>query len=841
MPVVLPTSRSNPSPRRPLLPVAAAVVVGVVLDRWGGERSEGSLLIWWWLGATVALVGCAIARRRCRWRASAALLLVSMVCVAASWHHLSWEFYEYDHLARFNTDVPQPVCLEAEAVSRLKWSPSPPSNPLRALPVGPRSEMMVRVTRVRDGRKWREVSGTCKLRIDGELHDVSVGDRLQVFALMGRLTPALNPGEYDWRLSERGAGRHCEIYCKSPACVTIADEAGGWSASGWLHDIGQRFERRLATYVQPGQRDLAQAILLGARERLDSRTYDSFIRTGTIHLLVVSGMHVGLLALAIWTVVCSGLMRRDVGLAVTACLVVGYAFVAGGRPPVMRASVIVVLTLMSYALGRRISPANLLSAAALVVLAINPTELFRSGTQLSFLCVATLAAYGAAFQRAKTIDPLTRLIRDTRSPVAKALRWSFGSFKHTALASLAIWLATAPLIAYHFHITSPISVLITPLLWPLVAVALIAELAICLVAWMLPPLAWLLGGVCSLCLWTTESIVTLANELDGGSMYLAGPMGWWVLVLYVGLLTAALLLWNRVSWTWLASATVVWVAIGLTLAGSGRRDDGLRCTFLSVGHGTCAVLELPGGETLLYDAGSLGSPDRASRTIASYLWSRGITRLDGVVLSHADVDHYNALPGLIERFEVAAVYVSPLMFDPWITDGQLDAPNYLKATLEDAEIPLRQIWLNDRLRTSSTDVEIEVLHPTRSGVAGRDNANSLLLAVRYAGHSILLPGDLESPGIDAVMAESPQAFDVLLAPHHGSRNSDPPGFAAWCTPQWVIVSGPRVSPEQQFTADSYRKVGAEVLHTANIGAVEFAIDGDGVTYGSFVENELATR
>lgn len=788
----------------------------------------------WWLATSACLVTGAHLLKQGRGQRTALLLFLAIVGLGGGWHHLRWHYFEHNHLARFASEVPQPVCLEAVALDRIKWSPAPPTNPLRALPVGPRSEIRVRVTRVRDGREWRDVTGTCKLRVDGELRDVMAGDELKIFALMGTLTPALNPGEYDWQLSERGAGRHCEIYCKSPACITVTRTESDWAVGRWLHNLGRRCERRLATYLRPGQRDLAQAILLGARERLNSNTYEDFIRTGTIHLLVVSGLHVGLLALAIWAIVCTGLLPRQTGLVLTACLVVGYAFVSGGRPPVMRASVIVVLTLASYALGRRVSPVNLLSTAVIVVLAMNPTELFRSGTQLSFLCVATLAAYGTLFQREKVIDPLTRLIRETRPPLQKALRWLLTNIKHTAFASLAIWLIVAPLVAYHFHITSPVSIIITPLLWPLIAIALISGFAISFVAWLVPPLASLLGEICSFSLWLSETIVTSSRHWEWGNFYLSGPPGWWVLVLYAGLLLSALVFWQRVRWTWQLSLLASWCAVGLVATAAHRDGEELRCTFLSVGHGTCVVMELPGGETLLYDAGSLGSPDRAARTIASYLWSRGITRLDGIVLSHADVDHYNALPGLIERFDVANVYVSPLMFDPWITDGQLDAPNYLKQTLEAEKVPLHTIWINDRLRTSSDEVEIEVLHPPRSGVAGRDNANSLLLAVRYAGHSILLPGDLEAPGIEAVTAERPQAFDVLLAPHHGSRNSDPPGFAAWCTPRWVVVSGPRESVDQEFTAQSYRDVGADVLHTANVGAVEFRLDENEIRVTPFV-------
>ena len=110
--------------------------------------------------------------------------------------------------------------------------------------------------------------------------------------------------------------------------------------------------------------------------------------------------------------------------------------------------------------------------------------------------------------------------------------------------------------------------------------------------------------------------------------------------------------WSRVRWTWQFLALASWLVIGLLAVGWNSPKQDLRCSFLAVGRGSCVVLELPDGETILYDAGSLGSPERASHTIASFLWSRRITQLDAIVLSHADVDHYNALPGLLEaRYE----------------------------------------------------------------------------------------------------------------------------------------------------------------------------------------------
>jgi competence protein ComEC len=271
---------------------------------------------------------------------------------------------------------------------------------------------------------------------------------------------------------------------------------------------------------------------------------------------------------------------------------------------------------------------------------------------------------------------------------------------------------------------------------------------------------------------------------------------------------------------------MAWFSALLIMPGGSLSTRELRCTFLAVGHGTSTVMELPSGQTILYDAGSLGSPDAASKSIASFLWSHGIEQIDALVLSHPDIDHYNAVPGLVERFPIGVVYVSPMMFDPLATGGNLTAPNYLREVLDHAGIPLREVWLNDRLRTDDADVALTVLHPPRDGVLGRDNANSVLVSVEFAGKRILLPGDLESPGLELVMSDPPLDCDILLAPHHGSAQSDPPGFAAWCTPEHVVLSGQRSDrtlPAQQ----SYQRVGATVYHTAFDGAVSITVDSAG--------------
>jgi competence protein ComEC len=286
----------------------------------------------------------------------------------------------------------------------------------------------------------------------------------------------------------------------------------------------------------------------------------------------------------------------------------------------------------------------------------------------------------------------------------------------------------------------------------------------------------------------------------------------------------AAMLWGRLLAPprWQVAALCAWVIVGLVppvLRAASR--EGIECSFVAVGHGTCVVLETPTGDTLLYDAGALGSPEYATQTIAGYLWHRGIMRIDGLVISHADVDHYNAVPGLLERFRIGTVYVSPVMFDGFGDTSELEGPDVLRQAIGRAGVPLREVWAGDRLRIGG-DLAIDVLHPPRNGVLGNDNANSITLAVEYRGRRVLLPGDLESPGLEDVIAERPYDCDIVLAPHHGSRYSDPPGFAAWSRPEWVVISGGRGDDVAPVVA-TYEKKGAYVVRTHDAGLVRFTI------------------
>jgi competence protein ComEC len=270
---------------------------------------------------------------------------------------------------------------------------------------------------------------------------------------------------------------------------------------------------------------------------------------------------------------------------------------------------------------------------------------------------------------------------------------------------------------------------------------------------------------------------------------------------------------------------LAWLCIGLLSRAIALPADELRCTFLAVGHGGCTVLETPDGRTLLYDAGALGGPDVSRRQIAPYLWHRGIRRLDEVFLSHGDLDHFNGLNALLERFAVGQVTYTP-------TFPNKDTPG-IRMTLDALEkygVKRRVVHAGDRLEAG--EVQFEVLHPPAIGPVGNENARSMVLLIRHVGHGFLLTGDLEGPGLARVLALPPVPVDVFMAPHHGSRFPNTPQLAQWARPK-VVVSCEGLPRGPVRPAEPYTPMGATFLGTWPHGAITVRSHASGLVVETF--------
>ena len=810
----------------PLVVVVSALASGIALD-----RSIPLPPIFWFVSAVVAVVLWLTLWLLNRGTLASWTLLTAALTVGGGWHHTYWRFYANDDISRVLTERSRPICVEAIAIQSPRWVPAPPPSPLWTIPQTDKSELLVWITSVRDGQVMLPASGSADLDVGGFLEHVRAGDRVRIMAQGSRSAAPLNPGEFDFATYQRARRLNCRLFAEFPESVTLLERGSLWSPRRWLANLRRGGSDLLRQYIVPHRATLASAVLLGTREQLDPTRNEDYLVTGTIHVLSISGLHVGILAAGFFIVLRTGLVPRRITLMATIALTIGYALLTDLEPPVVRASILVITGCLALWTGRSSFGFNALAAAGIAVLALNPASLFLTGPQLSFLAVATMIAFQSLLMPVQIDDPLDRLIARTRPFFVRASCTFGDGIWRLWLTGALIWIVSTPLVWKQYHLISPVALVLNFLMWLPVTIAMYSGLGTLLFGSFAPFAGRWCGIACDGSLNVLERMIGAGRDWPAAYFWLASPPGWWIGLFYVALAALFVFPAIRPRWHSLAGLMAMWFGGALVLSGTADQllprlgERPLACHFVAVGHGVCVLVELPDGRNLLYDAGRLGSPLAGVRPISSVLWSRGITRLNALVISHADADHFNAIPGLLERFAVDTIYVSPVMFN--------DVPpavRELRDAIRNSGVTIREVSAGQSIAADKR-TRLEVLHPPETGVRGSDNANSIVLFIEYAGRRLLLTGDLESPGLEQVLDQQTLDFDLVLAPHHGSPRSSPGRFADWCRPDNVVISG-RLSLGDEQTLDSvknsFRLRGAEVFHTAEDGCVTFEISDRGL-------------
>jgi competence protein ComEC len=806
--------------RAPLAPVALAVTAGIAADRVIGVSPALAAIL-----VGVGLIGWLAGLSKST-AAGLPFLWLAIAAVGALHHYQYRTVFAADDIGLLAGAEPRLVRLRGRLAEEPTVPGVPVSDPLRNLPRSEPARTVLNVTQIQNGNDWRAVSGRIRLVAAGPLDGLHAGDFIEAIGWLSLPGEPANPGEFDpagHYLDERITAL-LSVHKTSEGVVRLAE---GWSESpaGWLATIRGWGRRTLESALPPERSGVAAALMLGDGAAMAQAEWDKYIRTGVIHALAISGQHLIILAGFLWLMLRLGGLPRKRGAWVVAIVLIVYAAMTGGRPPAIRAATMVGLICGGLILRRVVLPANAFALAMLIVLALQPTDIADAGCQLSFLCVAVLTWGVGGWFAPRPPDPLESLIDASRPAWLRAVRsvgrWILVGYGITFVLGLTV----IPLVAYRYHVITPIGFIIGPPVVFLAAIALVAGFLLLVAAAVLPPLVPLFGWVTDWSLRCAGWVVDRADHLPYGHFAVGSVPAWWLAVFYAGLLTALILPTVRARWRSLSYAGVGWLIFGLVLVTWRTPPDGLRMTFLAVGHGGCIVMESPDGRVLLYDAGALGGPDVTRRQIAPFLWYRGIRRIDDVLLSHADLDHFNGLPSLLESFPVGQVTLTPSFADK-NTPGVRET----LSALDRAGVRTRIVKAGDRLMAG--DVTLDVVHPPPVGPEGTENARSMVLLVQHAGHSVLLTGDLEEPGLSRVLAMPRTSFDVLMAPHHGSKAANPAALVAWCRPRLVVAcQGPPPWPTQ--VPAIYEGGGATYLGTWPHGAVTIISHKTGLVAETF--------
>ena len=831
-----PIENRKPKQRQPLVLVVLVVCLGVFFDRTM-DPSPKVLL-----GAfVIAMLAWFVLIRVGKFRYAVLALLLSWATLGGLWHHIHWNWYPSQTISRFTANESTLVCIRLKLVNEPRSVAAKVQDSLNPIPAGNRTRVLTRVQAIRDGEDWVEATGLADLVIHDEPIAMQSGDVVEVFGRLVGSDSTRNPGQFNFRDLARSRRKLATVHCY------FTDSVHRLSLPALaVFQLRSKLRKRLNEltwqHVDEKRAPFAAAILLGNREQLSSVERERFLKTGTVHLLAISGLHIGILAALFFLLYRIGAMRRTAALLCTIMFVIFYAWLVEFRPPVLRASILIVLFSIARLKGKNGLSYNLLALAGLIVLAFNPSDLFQIGPQFSFLAVTTIVFCRPWIYPGPEQDPLKRLIANTRGTPVRIFRWVGRNFWTAFKVSAVIWLAAVPLVAFHFHLVVPISLVLNPLVMIPIAIGLYSGLGVLVFGWFWSGAAGFFGQICGSSLGVIDLLIERGESLPGGHFWASGPDTWAIAIFYSGLFVLLTCSWTKLSGRWLLAIVFVWTAFAWVLPnwhtatnGSVSRNrepqDELCCTFVDTGHGCSVVLQLPGHQTVLYDAGCLGSAHYGMVNISSVLWDQKIHHIDALVISHADVDHFNSAVELCERFSIGVVYLSPMMLA-----NESEAVNLFLRALRDEEIEVREIFGGKRLTLDTEEIEMFVLGPTSSGNSGNDNSNSLVILVEAFSKRLLLPGDLEDEGLQELLDTPSIDCDLVMAPHHGSLNSRPHEFAEWARPEEVVISS-SVQRLKGEAVEAFEDSGSRVWITGRDGAVRCVLSRNGLEISKWIHGD----
>lgn len=699
---------------------------------------------------------------------------------------------------------------------------------------------LVRAKRIETVSGWKDISGVMRVTLYLSQNDVLninntlpvlyklvYGQGVELFGYAFLPKSSSNPHEFNYKsyLQRQTPSIRCLMTVAAVNNVKMLEShhnnwiyTSVYTIKNFLNDI-------IYLHTFSNSAPLISSMLLGNRVDLSNEQIDSFMKTGVIHFIAISGFNVGIVVFTVLLPLRLLGVNQSVSTGIALCIVILYAFLTGLSPPVLRASIMAIVFLCSFLVRRQWDITSGIFTAIFFILVRNPPDLFNVGFQLSVLATMGIV-YGAAriegvlFKTALFVESLQARTEQGRFfSVKKYLRKSF-------CISLAAWIATLPLTAYYFHLFTPFICVTNLIVFPLFWIIIVCGIVLLTLGTICPPLAGASAWVASHADVALESLVSTLASLPYTYFYVSGPSRGEIVIYCLFVLLFLYhdhisVRFTRITICCLLSANIL---IFSNIFRSSNQS--LRITCLDVGHGGAIFIQFPNGKNILYDVGSWQNYDAGRYIVAPFLWGQKIKTIDLVILSHEHEDHWNGLSSIIERFRIGSVYSQPHLFTS--EPGQR-----ILSLLRKKDISAASLSCGETLKGFEPAV-IKILNPSFFfPKAATPNNDSCVLRIEYFGHSILLCGDIQEQGIKSIVSKPSEVkSDIIQIPHHGSFSNTMEMLVNTVRPLYAFINSSD-SITSHKTLNILQRHHITTLQTHKEGAVTFILDKNGITYSHF--------
>jgi competence protein ComEC len=631
----------------------------------------------------------------------------------------------------------------------------------------------------------------------------------------GRLEPfdeARNPDEPSERALQAERGRDGRL---DAASLLHTGAAAAWSGATLLARAHEWAQAALRERLGEPAASLVAGELWGERAALPPELRTEFQETGTVHVLVTAGLHLGAVAALVAALFTLLELPRWAACAAAIALLWVFVWWSGGQLPAVRAATMASAVLVARACGRATLSWNALAIAALIVAFARPASVATASFALSFSCVGAIFACAGPLER--WIDARAALPAYAREAIVLTLATQLG-----------IW----PLSAAIFLQFTPYAVIANLAVVPCVAATMALGAAQLALAWC-APLAQACANLNSwLIAWTLGAVRALSS-LPGASVPMTPPPAWCIAAYDAALLAAPTLL-RRGAQTLAAAALAV--ASGLVLWPPRAVQARLIVTILDVGQADAIVVQTPHGHAILVDAG--GRLERAAqldgsvaelvgeRTVVPFLLRHGIHAVDAVVISHPHGDHAGGVAPVLRRLRVAEIADGGQRYGGHAYQDAI-------ATARAQGVPLIYPRAGAEWRTDD-GVTLHFIGPSLPFIDGKNaiNDNSIAFVLRYRAFRMLFTGDAGVAAERRFLDEGIDLrADVLKVGHHGSAYSSSPEFISAVHPRYAVISVGRhnlFGHPAPSTIETLTRIGAAIYRTDENAATTVRTDGERV-------------